>query len=231
MILKHQKLIEKLAGKRFEKMKKLNLGCGADYREGWVNADFTDSSEVKIDRKMDFTKLPLKIQNEEFDYIFSSHTLEHLSGTLTPLMIELWRGLTPGGILEIRVPHFSHYSALTGFEHRNVFSIAGFSILTDPSYFKHIPGFPKFRKPLFKIVFAKLKHQRTDDGNRFLVKKNGYYYVADLISKMANLNTYFCEKFWCYWVGGFQEMQIILKKAPQDITLKKGYFKKLMLPK
>ena len=231
MIPEHQRLIEKIVGKNFNDMKKLNLGSGSDYRDDWVNADFSDSPEVKIDRKMDFTKLPLNIADGEFDYIFSAHTLEHLSGTLTPLMIELWRGLSPNGILEIRVPHFSHYSALTGFEHRNVFSINGFSIFTDTSYFKHIPGFPEFKKPLFSTVSAKLKHQRTDDGNRFLVNKNCYYYVANFISKLANINTNACEKIWCYWVGGFQEMQIILKKTPQDITLEKDYFKRLMLPK
>jgi len=234
MIPQHQRLIEGLVGKRLKDMKKLNLGCGADYRVGWVNADFSDSPEVRTDRKWDFTKLPLKIKDEEFDYIFSSHTLEHLSGTLTPLLIELWRGLTPGGVLEIRVPHFSHYSALTGFEHRNAFSINGFSLFADTSFFKHIPGLPDFKKPLFKVVSSKLNHQRTDDGNRFLIPKNQrglYYSLAKLISFLANLNTNFCEKIWCYWVGGFQEMQVILRKIPQDIILEKNYFKKLMLPK
>jgi len=226
LIEEHSLFIKSVLGKKLEEAKKLNLGCGSDYREGWINADL--SEWIKKDVTLDLRNIPLPFEDNSFDYIFSSHTLEHISGSLTPLMIELWRILKPKGVLEIRVPHFSHYSALTGFEHKHVFSINVFNVFMDTSYYKHIPGFPKFQRPLFKKIKGVLKHQRTDNGSIMLVKKNAYYYLADFISKLANLNTNFCEKIWCHWVGGFQEMQIIMQKIPQNIKLEKNYFKKII---
>lgn len=194
------------------KSKKLNLGCGSDYRQGWINLD----AWGKCDVKHDLRKLPLPFKSNTFEHIFSSHTLEHIEGKLTGLMIELHRILKPGGTLEIRVPHCSWIGALDGMEHRNSFFMGSWGIFCDKSYFKHMPDYPKLAKrdkPLFEMISYKLKHQRTDDGNRFLIEKKGiYYYTAKLISYLANLNPHFCEKIWCYWVGGFQEQQVILEK-------------------
>ncbi|MHA2033632.1 MAG: class I SAM-dependent methyltransferase, partial [Candidatus Kariarchaeaceae archaeon] len=27
----------------------------------------------------------------------------------------------------------------------------------------------------------------------------------------ANLSPYFCSRFWCYWVGGFEEISFVFK--------------------
>lgn len=223
-IKKHKEFIEENLNKKLENTNNLHIGCGMDYREGWVNIDLSDHKEIKVDKKVDLTKLPLPFEDNSFDFIFTAHTLEHLPGNITPLMIELWRILKTDGMLEIRVPHVSHYSALVGFEHRQVFAINGFNIFCDLDYLKYVPGFPKFKKPLFIKLKGVLKHQRVDNGKKLLVKKGFYYYVASIISKLASLNTNLCEKIWCYWVGGFQEMQIILKKIPQDIKLKEKYW-------
>jgi SAM-dependent methyltransferase len=56
------------------KLKKLNLGSGLDYREGWVNVDC--NKEVKADVYALAHELPF--ENEEFDYVLASHVLEHI---------------------------------------------------------------------------------------------------------------------------------------------------------
>lgn len=54
---------------------KINLGCGKDYREGWINVDF--NKEVKADIYADFTsKLPLK--NNYADLVLLDNILEHI---------------------------------------------------------------------------------------------------------------------------------------------------------
>lgn len=209
----HALLIESLIPKN---AKKLNLGCGADYRQGWTNLDAWSNEEIRPDVFWDLRKLPLPFEDNTFDYIFSAHTLEHIEGKLTGLVIELWRILKPNGILEIRVPHASHIGALEGMEHRNSFCKGSFGIFCNTSYFKHIPEFPELSRrkaPLFEYVRFRLRHQRTDDGNRFLIVKKGlYYHVAQMINVFADMSPDFCEKIWCYWVGGFMEMQSILRK-------------------
>jgi len=205
---------------------KLHLGCGTHYRKGWLNVDL--NNKCKVDKVVNLQEMPLPFRDNCFTHIYTAHTIEHIRGDLLPLMIELWRILKPNGFLEIRVPHFSHYSSLDGFTHKQVFSINGFAAMTDLSFIDAVPGTPEFKKPLFKLVSAKLMHQRVEDNNQILVDKNFYYYIAKFISFLANLNTNLCEKIWCYWVGGFQEMQIVLKKVPQEMKLKNKYWEDIV---
>ncbi|HXP51710.1 MAG TPA: methyltransferase domain-containing protein, partial [Bacteroidia bacterium] len=90
-------------------MKKLNLGCGIDYREGFVNVDF--HSHIKIDVQHDLNIVPYPFKDEEFDFILASHVLEHLDKPFV-IMKELHRILKKDGKLHLKVPHFSR-----GFTH------------------------------------------------------------------------------------------------------------------
>jgi predicted SAM-dependent methyltransferase len=54
---------------------KLHLGCGRDYKPGWINCDI--SSDVKPDKVVDLEKkLPFK--NNSVDMILANHVLEHV---------------------------------------------------------------------------------------------------------------------------------------------------------
>ena len=50
-IIKHVKFIEELLGKKLSESKKLHLGCGVNYREGWLNVDLSDHPDIKKIRK------------------------------------------------------------------------------------------------------------------------------------------------------------------------------------
>jgi len=227
-IQENKRFIEKELSKKLKDVNKLNIACGIDYREGWVNSDLATHKDIKIDKKVDLRKLPLPFKDKEFDYIYTAHTLEHIRGDLLPLILEFWRILKPNGLIEIRVPHFSHYSGQACLSHKNKFSINGFKQLSNLAWLRGIPGIPELKKPPFNMIKARLNYQRTDNGKNPLVKKNFYYYFSNFISKLANKKINFCERVWCYWVGGFQEMQVILKKIPQDIKLEKNYFNKII---
>lgn len=218
MTNKNTNFIKKNLRKSSDRINKLNLCCGADYREGWVNADIESNKEKDV--ALNLEELPLPFEDNTFDYIFSCHTLEHVRGDLVLLMTELWRILKPNAILEIRVPHFSHYSSLSAFGHHNVFSINHFLPFIRDGF-----GFIKLEKPLFKKIRGTLRHQRKDNGQKILVNKGFYYYFSKMIDNFANANTNLCEKIWCHWVGGFQEMQIVLEKIPQELI--KDYLNKL----
>lgn len=124
-------------------------------------------------------------------------------------MNELYRIMKVGGRIEISLSHFSFYGAY-GFKER-AFALNSFKIFCDKDNQIYIPNCIVKDRPMFKVISKELSYQRTHNG-KLLVKKNFYYYFGRVISYLANLNTHFCERVWCYWVGGFQEMKIVLEK-------------------
>lgn len=228
IILKNKKRIEDNLGMPLEKAKKLNLCCGFDYKEGWVNADHKLAVNRK-DIEVDLENLPLPFEDNTFDYIFSAHTLEHINREIMGVFVELWRVLKPNGILEIRVPHFSHTSALASSGHKKAFSIASFFWIFESTPFNFPAGFPLLKKPLFRKIYARLSYRRTDNMTGEIPTKNKpFIFASYLIDLLANLNHNLCERVWCYWVGGFTEMTMIIEKNYQELELKEEYYNKII---
>lgn len=84
---------------------KLNVGCGTDYKKGWINIDNNSDNNIKkLDLNWDLRK-PLPFPDESVDLIFNEHFLEHLTvkeGVRANK--EFRRLLKPGGILRIATP-------------------------------------------------------------------------------------------------------------------------------
>lgn len=80
--------------------KKLHLGCGRTYKEGWMNVDINKS--YKTDMICDLEQ-PLPFIDERFDEVLCWGVLEHVKNYVQ-LMEEISRVLQPGGILRFRVP-------------------------------------------------------------------------------------------------------------------------------
>ncbi len=81
-------------------MKRLNLGCGPKYLDGWINCDkFAECADVKADI------VALPFGDGSIDAAIFYHTIEHVdrAGGLTALR-ELHRVLRPGGTLAIETP-------------------------------------------------------------------------------------------------------------------------------
>ena len=106
-------------------MMKLNLGCGTQTPQGWINVDYALGAKLaklplfsSINRKLGFfninwdkeiflhdltTKFPWK--DGQADYIYSSHTLEHLTREEGLFFLkECHRILREGGVIRIVVP-------------------------------------------------------------------------------------------------------------------------------
>ena len=85
---------------------KLNVGCGTDYREGFVNID--GSSELpKIDKVIDISKEPLSkyFSRGEVKYILANDIIEHhFHWEAVKILEDFYSLLASGGKLEIRVP-------------------------------------------------------------------------------------------------------------------------------
>ena len=79
---------------------KLNLGCGNDYREGWVNVDIGD---VKKDKELNMNETPYDFSDDYFDFVDMNQSLEHAERSqFVSIMKELHRIVKHGGIVHIR---------------------------------------------------------------------------------------------------------------------------------
>ncbi len=83
-------------------MKKLNIGCGPNPLEGWLNCDIAPC--MAGIRPLDATQ-PFPWIDDSFDRIFSEHMIEHVpfAGGVAMLR-ECYRVLTPGGRIRISTP-------------------------------------------------------------------------------------------------------------------------------
>jgi predicted SAM-dependent methyltransferase len=80
----------------------MNVGCGYDRREGYLNVDF--QAVHKPDLVADVTSLPM-LRSGSFDEILAQDVLEHFERAKTRPALQEWaRLLAPGGILHVRVP-------------------------------------------------------------------------------------------------------------------------------
>lgn len=83
--------------------RKLNLGCGWDRRDGYLNVDFQEFHEPDLVGDVrDLTTLP----TAHFDEVVAQDVLEHLERQDTDVALREWaRLLRPGGELIVRIPN------------------------------------------------------------------------------------------------------------------------------
>lgn len=80
----------------------LNLGCGSQYLDGFVNVD--RDPRVITDLCLDLNALPWPWHDNEASYILMDQVLEHLPDTIA-ILKEVHRVLMEGGMAVIKVPH------------------------------------------------------------------------------------------------------------------------------
>jgi len=80
---------------------KLNLGCGPDIKEGYINIDLRNLPGVDIVANID----NLPFENNDIDEIYACDVLEHVSHLKTVEILTHWyKKLKVGGLLFIQSP-------------------------------------------------------------------------------------------------------------------------------
>jgi SAM-dependent methyltransferase len=85
---------------------KLNLGCGQNKKDGYVNVDKFDSFAPDV--VWDLEQFPWPFEDDSVEEIVMYHSLEHMGGdtdTFLSIMKELYRVCMPDGVVHITVPH------------------------------------------------------------------------------------------------------------------------------
>jgi predicted SAM-dependent methyltransferase len=80
---------------------RLNLACGPNRKEDWINIDLTDGVDLKLDLR---ERLPFSAESVEV--IYSAHFFEHLNypSEVLSFLRECYRVLIPGGSFSVGVP-------------------------------------------------------------------------------------------------------------------------------
>jgi len=178
-------------------MKKLNVGCGSVYKDGWINLDC--NTKIKADVYADITK-KLPFDDSTIDYILADNVIEHLKIEDVQLLLrEFNRILIPGGTLEIYVPHFT-------------------GILT--KYLGHQKGYGVNslcdEREIFNVVYEQLiliSRCKTAgyQGLRFL---NIFNFILNSFGRTWQQ---ICEKF---WPGGIEEIRFLMVAKKDNIGAK-----------
>ena len=110
---------------------KLNIGCGNDYMEGYVNCDWTD--KIKVDKVVDLEKTPLPFEDNSVDGIVANHILGHINNFI-PLMHELHRICKKGTKIYIKTPFYAGWGQWNDPTHVRFFSIYTFQYFQKGNY-------------------------------------------------------------------------------------------------
>jgi predicted SAM-dependent methyltransferase len=84
-------------------IKKLHVGAGGSYLEGWLNVDLEplDKRIAYMDAAADYP-----LPDNTIDYVYCEHLFEHLSFLQQMKMLnEVQRVLKPGGVFRVATPN------------------------------------------------------------------------------------------------------------------------------
>lgn len=107
-------------------MKKLNVGCGLNYFDGYVNVDI--NTNVKADFYFNLEMDTFPFENDTFDSILCNHVLEHLGDGYFHCMKEIYRVAKHNADFLIIVPNFTHKHYYDDPTHKRTITVNGISL-------------------------------------------------------------------------------------------------------
>lgn len=183
-------------------LRSLNLGCGRYPVADHINVDI--DAAACPDLLADLNHLPYPFQTSSFAYVYASHLLEHLDDPFGTMQ-EIHRILAPGGQLVIKVPHFTR--GFTHPQHKRGFDVSF------PLYFnKNFTG--GYTGTEFELIGMHLSWFAQKELKKKTLSKFQYMAASGLsliFDFMANLSPFACSRIWCFWVGGFEEIEFKFK--------------------
>jgi SAM-dependent methyltransferase len=189
------------AGPAVREAKRLNLGAGEEKPAGYINVDRHPLTGADI--MHDLNRFPYPFADASIDEVRAFHVIEHLDRPFE-VMRELHRILKPGGVLHIKVPHFSR--GFTHAEHTHGFDIT-FPLYFNPSFTKSGYYGIHFKLELLRLHWFAFPHLLGHLGysKATTATLKG---ISAALSFLANLAPAFASRIWCFWVGGFDEIEM-----------------------
>lgn len=152
---------------------KLNIGCGNHILPGWVNLDI--SALPGVDVVHDIEKLPLPFSDNRFTEVLCQDILEHVE--YIPILREVLRIMTHGGVLKIRVPHFTSKHNFIDPTHKKMFSVSTFDFFVKNSIQQDDRGY------YFDFSFTRCLETKIIFERDSIV-----FFLNPLIEKLVNIS-------------------------------------------
>lgn len=169
-----------------------------------MNVDF--SPLVNPDVAHDLNTFPYPFEDNSFDYIEAYHVLEHLDRPFE-VMRELHRIARPNARIHIKVPHFSR--GFTHAEHAHGFDVS-FPLYFNPTFTTSGYFGVSFALEYMRLHWMAFGHLMPHMGySPFFIRLVSL--AGSVLSFFANLSPNFCSRIWCFWVGGFEEIEFMFK--------------------
>jgi ubiquinone/menaquinone biosynthesis C-methylase UbiE len=135
---------------------KLNIGCGKDIREDYVNLDIAKLPDVDV--VCDIDNNPLPFDDNTFEKVVCNDVLEHVE--TAKVLREIHRVTKEGGTVEIRVPHFTSANNFIDPTHKKNFSFRTFNFFTKDSM--HDRGY------YYDFYFSEILSSKITFGNNLI---------------------------------------------------------------
>ncbi len=192
---------------------RLDIGCSHHKLPDWVGVDLERGSDVDI--LADLHHLPFN--DSSVDEIHTRHTLEHVRDPLVCIS-ELFRVTKAGGVITVIVPHYSNHAYWADVTHLRPFSARAFEYY-DLDHARRA-GFPIYlpkvnlRTRSVNLTYWPERIYR----NKTFLKRSILRLLDRVLSGLANLSPFLCERFWCFWVGGFYEVTFVLEPVKGGVV-------------
>jgi len=142
---------------------RLNLGCGRDIRDGWVNIDCRPAPGVDV--VCDFGgKTVLPFGDDTVTLSEGSHVIEHLTDPL-PFMEELHRVTVPGGRAVFRCPYGSSDDADEDPTHVRRMFHGSWGFFGQPNYWRADYGYRGDWEPVEVMLLISPDHAGLSDAD------------------------------------------------------------------
>ncbi len=131
----------------------LDIGCGNKKKLHAIGVDMNPRSEADI--LHDLNNFPYPFSDNEFQEVYCDSILEHLNDIFR-VMEEIHRITVPGGLVWIKVPHYTSFDAYTDPTHTHFFTSRSFDYFNEQyaySYYSTV----RFMILEKRLTFLKLK--------------------------------------------------------------------------
>jgi len=181
----------------------VDLGCGQRKVAGATGTDIRRLPGVDVVH--DLTRPPYPFATSCAEEVHLNHVLEHLTNPIAVLE-EIWRISKPGGMVHIRVPHYSGPYAWKDPTHVRCFTTESFDYFGTNNY-------SYYTRARFRVRSLRLKYFLQPSYRRV------YNWWGSCVQWMLDRHPTFSERFLAYLVGGIDEIQVTL------VTLKDGMWR------
>ena len=179
---------------------KLNIGCGKDIRDGYVNVDMFPYPGV--DQSIDLTVFPWPLESNSADNIFTSHCIEHIFDQ-EGFLKECHRILKPGGELFIKAPHVTSVTSLGNLGHYRGYCYDTFKDYLSQDYYMFSKK--RFETTHQRITWFRMEWTMANKVNP--VFRSLLNPISVILNFLINANPRLFENLWCYWIGGAREVE------------------------